>query len=241
MKITAIVAAVWMIGFTACQSASTTQPALEQSAEQRVQQNIQQLKAAAQPGDLLVRLNDDLISDRVRYINEKDHSYSHTGIVVTKENKIYVAHIAPEQKGADTIQYIPIDSFINAAKHIKCALYRYNLSAAEKAALATTIDKYKNADVRFDAVYDITDDDKMYCSEMISKALETATGKRLQFRQANIPKQMQKMVVHFFAKVNATDKQIAERKIMTIDNLYLHPDCNLVMEFPLKYFPDQVH
>ncbi len=208
--------------------------------EEKIMKNVTMLKETAKSGDLLVRLNDDIISDRVRFINEQDKTYSHTGMVVERNNQKFVAHIAPEELPGDTVQYITIDSFINPAKHVSCALYRYDISEAERSALSHVLDSFRTRPSHFDYIYDITTDDKMYCSEMIYKALKLATNNRIVCRETTVPKNMQKMVGAFFSKNHFTNSEIAARKIMTIDNLYLRPDCQRLMQFPLKYFPEQV-
>lgn len=71
----------------------------------------------------------------------------------------------------------------------------------------------------------------MYCAELIDKALPDATKGRIQIKKANIPATMQPMVLAFFKNQHATKKIIAERKIITIDNLYLRKDCKLIMNF----------
>jgi hypothetical protein len=141
--------------------------------------HIQALKKTAAVGDLLVRLSEDLISYQVKAINETDKSYSHAGVIVALNGRKYVAHISPENPGYDTIQYIPIDSFINPAKNLTCALYRYELSQKERDSLQQFIVRLKAENVRFDHVYDLYSDSLMYCSEMISKALRAVKKKRI--------------------------------------------------------------
>ena len=225
--------------FFGCESQQNP-PIKELSTNDQIAENIKQLKETAQTGDLLVRLNDDVISDRVRFINEKDKTYSHTGLVIERNNEKYVAHISPEPGLGDTIQYIPIDSFINPVKNIKCAMYRYEMSNNEKQKMAFIIDSFKTAGIRFDPVYELTSDDKLYCSEMISKALKQATNNRIVCRETTVPKNMQKAVVMFFKTQKISPKQASLQKIMTIDNLYLREDCTMLMQFQLKYFPEQL-
>lgn len=150
------------------------------------------------------------------------------------EGKKTVAHIAPEETGADTIQYIPIASFLDTAKNLSGALYRYSLDSTEITALQEQIALYKQKDIRFDRVYELQTDDKLYCSEMIAKALAIATHDRIAIKQSFIPKRMQRLMTAFFKKQGATPKLISEYKIITLDNLYRHPACHLVMNFPLK-------
>ncbi len=207
------------------------------SKQDEVNNNIAALKENAAPGDLIVRMTDDLISEQIKFLNEKEKIYSHAGIIIIKNNHPFVCSIAPNDPMNDTIQIVPVDSFINPAKNLKCALYRYDLSKAEKDSLSEILLKYKEKDLRFDWQYDLDTDNKMYCAELIDKALQKATGSRIIIKQANIPVAMQPTVLAFFKSGHATKKLVSQRKIITIDNLYLRKDCKLIMSFPLKYFP----
>lgn len=207
------------------------------SKQDELKNNIAALKENAAAGDLIVRMTDDLISEHIKFLNEKEKIYSHAGIVIIKNDQPFVCNIAPNDPKNDTIQIVPVDSFINPAKNLKCALYRYNLSKAEKDFLSEILLKYKVNNIRFDWLYDLDTDNKMYCAELIDKALQKATGNRINIKKANIPAAMQPTVFAFFKKEHVTKKMVSLRKIITIDNLYLRKDCEKIMSFPLKYFP----
>ncbi len=197
------------------------------------------LKLIARDGDLIVRAGDDLLSEQIRYINEIDKTYSHSGLIIEVGNEKMVCHIAPDQSPADTIQLVPIDTFINTKKNLKCALYRYKLSGVEVDSMKSIIGELRRRDIRFDRRYDMATPNSLYCSEMIALCLEYATKNRMSIKLAKIPKRMHKLMMGYFKQENVTSKILIERNIVTIDNLYRRPDCGLVMEFPLKYFPGQ--
>ena len=197
------------------------------------------LKRIAKDGDLIVRAGDDLLSEQIRHINEIDKTYSHSGIIIWRNNQKMVCHIAPDASPADTIQYVPIDSFINTSKNLKCALYRYTLSPGEIDSMKAKLEIYSQQNIRFDKRYDMATPNSLYCSEMIALCLEYATKNRMSIKLAKIPKRMHKLMMSYFKQENVTSKILLERDIVTIDNLYRRPDCRLLMEFPLKYFPGQ--
>ena len=207
--------------------------------EQQLQQNLNTLKNTARSGDLLVRLSDDIVSQQVTGMNERERLYSHGGLIAQTGGKLYVYHITPDLPGADTIRIEPIDSFINPDKNIRCALFRYQLSAVEKDSAIRVIETDKAKDIRFDMVYDLASNDKMYCSEMISKALTKATNSKMVFRTINAPERMKKLLLIFFKKQHLTKEVIDNRKFISLDNLYLRPDCKELMHFDLKIFPGQ--
>ncbi|MER3464223.1 MAG: hypothetical protein C4329_07200 [Chitinophagaceae bacterium] len=211
----------------------------KESKETVVKNNLDSLKRVAQPGDLILRTGDDMLSEQIKYLNTKDPSYSHAGMIVEKNGQKMVGHIYPHESPADTIQYIAIDSFANPATNLRCALYRYNLSAAERDSLMRTINFFKANGVHFDKHYDLSTDKQMYCSEMIAKALNKATNGRIHCKEDKVPKRMRPLIAAYFKKLGFTPKLIDERKFISLDNLYILPECQLVMKFPLKYFPGQ--
>ena len=220
-----------------CASSPANEPVKPISKQDEINNNITALKKNAVSGDLIVRLTDDLISEQIKFLNEKEKIYSHAGIIIIKNNQSFVCNISPNDPENDTIQIVPLDSFINPAKNLKCALYRFDLSQEEKDSLNEILLKYKSDDVRFDRLYDLNTDNKMYCAELIDKALQKATRNRINIRRTNIPAAMQPTVFAFFKKENVTKKMVLQRKIITVDNLYLRNDCKKIMSFPLKYFP----
>lgn len=207
--------------------------------EQQLQQNLATLKTTARSGDLLVRLTDDILSQQVTNMNEKEKLYSHGGLIVKKGDRLFVYHIAPNLPGTDTIQMEPIDSFIAPNKNIRCALFRYQLSDAERDSLMQIIASLRTKDIRFDMVYDLATNDKLYCSEMIAKSLKQATGGRIVCREIPVPGRMYRLLSVFFQKYKNAKRIIAERTFISLDNLYLRPDCKELMRFDLKIFPGQ--
>jgi Permuted papain-like amidase enzyme, YaeF/YiiX, C92 family len=208
-------------------------------AKDTIQQHIDSLKKISQPGDLVVRLGDDFISDRIRYLSVTDHSYSHAGIVVMCENKKMVCNIYPDDfvPGADTVRYDTIDSFLNRKTNLKCALYRYDLSDSEKINLQEALDDYHKKKIHFDKKYDLKTDDKIYCSEMIYKALKKVTNNRIVIAQSDVPENMQHLIFVYFKKYNFSKNVISSRKIIAIDNLYNNEHCKPIMKFALKDIP----
>ena len=221
----------------ACQSHETAAPAKKLSPDEQISHNIDSLKKIASEGDLIVRLGDDMISYQIKFLGEKDRSYSHAGVITEKDGRKWVTHITPEAGLGDTIQLTPIDSFITPGKNLRCALYRYNLTPTEKDSLRVVFDRLRQKHIRFDRVYDITTNDRMYCSEMISKSLTEATNHRLTFKTNYAPMGMIPLLTAYFKPEHLTREMIIKRQFVTIDNLYLRPECTRLMEFPLKFFP----
>lgn len=225
---------------TSCHTQEHTSPTeTNLTTEQQLENNLQTLRQTAQNGDLLVRLTDDIISQHVTNLNEQDKSYSHCGLIVIRNNKKYVYHIGPNLPDADTIEQIPLDTFINPQHNIRCALFRYQVAPRVLNAVIEKIENDKLQGIRFDPVYDLATEKQLYCTEMIAKAFSKATNGSMQFRTINAPKRMQKLLLIFFKKQHLSKEVIANRKFISLDNLYLRPDCKELMRFDLKIFPGQ--
>jgi Permuted papain-like amidase enzyme, YaeF/YiiX, C92 family len=209
------------------------------SKEQEIQNNIDSLKRLASDGDLIVRMNDNIISYEVKYLNETDKSFSHSGIIITRNNMKMVCDIVPEENGGDTVRFEPIDSFINPKQNLACGLFRYNFSEFEKNAFLSQLELYYRNKIHFDKKYDLNTDNYIYCSEMIYKSLRQATHNRINIKLSQMPQKMAHLMTLYFKKYKFTKADIETRKFVTIDNLYLTPECKELMRFTLKYFPGQ--
>ena len=103
--------------------------------------------------------------------------------------------------------------------------------------LQEALNSYHEKKVHFDKKYDLKTDDKIYCSEMIYKALKKATGNRIVIEQSLVPENMQHLIAIYFKKYNFSKNIISNRKIIAIDNLYDNAYCKPIMKFALKAIP----
>lgn len=206
--------------------------------EEKLQLRIDSVKTLAEDGDLVVRLNDNIISHQVRLINEQDKSYSHAGIVQTINGVKMVTHIDSDNPGADTVRYEPIDTFLNPKQNLSGGLFRFDLNEEERKVFLDRINTYHQNKAVFDRTFLLETDSLVYCSEMIYKSLKLATGDRIVIHASLIPENMLKMV-HVYMEKKYPIERIAVNKIITIDNLYRNPHCKELMRFTLKQFPGQ--
>lgn len=202
-------------------------------AEMKIADSLHLLNTVAKPGDLVARLGDDFLSHQIRYMSQKDPSFSHVGIIVSRGGQNLVCHIYPDAAGGDTVHYEAVDSFLNPKNTLTCALFRYNFSGPETAAFLATLDSFARHGVHFDKVYDLSSDN-VYCSEMIYKSLVKATNGRITPKLAFPPPKMLPLLMRFFAKEKPTETQIAKRKFVSIDDLYLMPECKRILSFGLQ-------
>lgn len=198
---------------------------------------IDSLKQLARPGDLLLRLGDDMMSYSIRFLSERDPSYSHVGLLLEHNGSLEVAHIGPYAGGLDTLRYEPIDSFINPAQNLAAGLYRYRIDSAERARFLANVGTWARKGVHFDYWYDLSTNDKLYCSELIAKSLAPATGNRLRFPGKQLPASMLKLMYAYFANLSTDTTMIRKRPYISIDQLYVRPDCDSILKISLRSNP----
>jgi hypothetical protein len=224
---------------TGCNSSQDPAP-VALTPQQEIAQSVDSLKAHCMEGDLVVHLNDDIVSDVIRNMNDSDKSYSHSGIIVIRNGKKMVCNIYPSlhpNTYTDTIQYEPLDSFLNPRMNLTAGLFRYDLNDTEKKAFLAAIDSTKAANPHFDEMYNYSTDSLLYCSEMIAKALVKATNGRYHFKQILLSETMVKVFKLYYQRKKYSDKLVRSTAYISIDNLYNIPQCKEIARVKLKYMP----
>ncbi len=91
------------------------------------------------------------------------------------------------------------------------------------------VQKYYTKQVVFEPVFQYETDDKMYCSELISKAVDSATLGRISLKRSYITNRSHiNSLIRHFRKHKLTEEQILKRQVVLIDNVYQHPQCSLI-------------
>jgi hypothetical protein len=185
-------------------------------------------------GDLVVRLNKDLESDYIRFFNRKDKQYSHSGLVFFEEGHPLVFHIyAGKDNPEGWIRKEPLHLFCDPERNASFGIYRYDLNAKEKEEIRKIIYSYYERKIKFDTAFNLRTDDRMYCSEMIKKGLEKATKNRIIIETTALT-QIEAALLSF--RVNIPGEVAKKMKIVSIDNLYITPHCDLIKEY--KFLSD---
>lgn len=180
-------------------------------------------------GDLVVRMNRDPSSRFIKYFNHKDKNYSHSGIVLFEHGYPYVYHIINGEENPD--QKMRMDSlahFCSPKRNLAFAIYRYNMSADEISKLKIIVHAWYAKGMRFDSLFSLQSDDRMYCSEMIGKAVAEATAKRI------IIEPIQLTMVEAGCLTAYSRLPISYTNglpIIPIDALYVNPFCRLVKKY----------
>ena len=131
-----------------------------------------------QTGDLVVRRGDDMTSYMLSQLNTKDKTYSHCGIVVLENGYPYVYHsIGGEDNPDGIIRRDSAHYWCSPANNHAFAAYRYGIADSVQLKLVHAVHSFYEEKRMFDMSFDLRTDDRLYCSEMIYKALEQAIGK----------------------------------------------------------------
>jgi hypothetical protein len=180
-------------------------------------------------GDLVVRLNRDPSSRFIKNFNRHDKSYSHSGIVLFEHGYPYVFHIIYGEENPDgKLRMDSLRWFGNPTKNIAYGIFRYDMTAPEIKRLKHIIHSWYVKGVQFDNAFNLASDDKMYCSEMISKALAEATSKRMGFEPSKLSTAEAAL---FSAFTHLPLNYTSNLRIVSIDELYMNPFCHLIKEY----------
>jgi len=180
-------------------------------------------------GDLVVRMNRDPSSRFIKYFNHKDKNFSHAGIVLLEHGYPYVYHIINGEENPD--QKMRMDSlgnFCSPRRNVAYGIYRYDMTAGEISKLKDLVHKWYAKGVRFDSLFSLPSDDRMYCSEMVSKAVTEATDKRISIE----PICLNVVEAGFLTAYSRLPVSYTNGlPIIPIDALYTNPFCRLVKKY----------
>ena len=180
-------------------------------------------------GDLVVRLNRDPASRYIGDFNPHDKSFSHSGIVLYENGYPYIFHMLNGEENQDNkLRKDSLSRFCDPRQNVAYAIFRYDMNANEIKKLKEWIYKWYVQGIRFDFSFNLTSDDSMYCSEMISKALAEATGKRISIETTKLTT---KQAALFSAYTHLPFIYTSKLRVISIDDLYSNPFCHLIKEY----------
>ncbi|MBU0721641.1 hypothetical protein KJ877_09890, partial [bacterium] len=148
-------------------------------------------------GDIMFRRAYGVESNIAVNFSDGEKKYSHAGIVVIEGDNVSVIHSLDDRK----LHYNGVvkESLVTFLQDIDIwAVYRYELSITLRDNIAKKALVFKNMNIKFDNQFDLSTDDKMYCSEFIMKIVNLSTG----------------------METIKAKKMLMGRKFVTISNLY---------------------
>ena len=132
-----------------------------------------------QDGDLVLRAGSDAISDLFKRVNSRDKSYSHAGLIFYESGYPMVYNsIGTAENPYAIVQRDSMKNFISPFDNTAYAIYRYKLNKREIGNLHDEMIKYYQEKRRFDPHFDLETDSLLYCTEIVYKGLEAATGQK---------------------------------------------------------------
>jgi hypothetical protein len=183
-------------------------------------------------GDLVVRLNRDPTSQYIRNFNRLDKAYSHAGIVFYENGYPYIFHIVNgEENPGEKLRKDSLGRFCDPRKNAAFGIYRYDMTDSEKKLFRELIHHWYDQGLQFDPIFNLNDDEKMYCSEMIRKALAKATAKRIFIETTKLTATESRL---FSAYTHLPLTYTGSLQIVSIDNLYMNRFCHLVKSYDYR-------
>lgn len=133
--------------------------------------------AMLRPGDIILRQGFGMVSDMISNTLDEDYKISHCGIVALDSiGKLRVIHsVSSSLSDWDGVQDVNMKGFFRESKQNSLIVVRFrDTGDIPLAQLAGTAQSYLDRRIPFDEKFDITEQETMYCSEMIwSAILET--------------------------------------------------------------------
>lgn len=136
---------------------------------------IDSAKTLIRHGDIIVRNGRDEISAAARSFNRTDFTYSHCGLCFIENDSVFVYHaIGGKENPSMQLKREYLNYFCASKYNDKFAIFRFSLSETELDTLKRIVKNSFDSKLMFDIFYNMTTDDKMYCSEFVYKSLSQA-------------------------------------------------------------------
>lgn len=132
-------------------------------------------KRLVKTGDVILRTGKDFTSETMRLLSLTDKTYSHCGIASIEHDSLFVYHsIGGEWNPDQKLRRDPFELFCNPYENRGFGIFRYKLTLAERDKLISTVKSFYAKHIRFDMLFNLESDDRMYCSEFVYKSLMLA-------------------------------------------------------------------
>lgn len=219
---------LFLLSIISCNETSTTLLNTTDSAVLKTELagiKIERAKKLLQDGQLITRSDNDFESKILQNFSRRERVYSHSGIVF-KEKDIYMVYhcMGGEENPSGACKKEPFDSFVNPLQKTGFGIFQYQLERNELNSLHQVLENYYQQKIPFDASFNLKTRDSLYCSEMISSALNKATGGRLIIPLSHIDNFKPKIMGYkyntlFFKRFD----------FIGIDDLYLNSFCKEII------------
>ncbi len=133
------------------------------------------MAAAAQPGDLVFRRSGGMWAEAAAAFSHRDRRFSHVGIVAQHGRALVVVHAAGDPVSRDArVRAEPFEDFL--ASSTDAALYRVDRVLPARNRIAGVALGYAAERRPFDRDFSLAEGNALYCTELVWRAVRTATG-----------------------------------------------------------------
>lgn len=132
-------------------------------------------KKAISSGDLLFRQGTGFFSQYFMNAGARPSPYSHVGLVANHHGKLVVLHAeASELTGRGLVKSEPLEIFLSHENALAAAVYRVAATNTQRQkAVGYALEAYERK-IPFDTAFDIGDQSRVYCTELIWRAYQAA-------------------------------------------------------------------
>lgn len=139
------------------------------------------LPYSVETGDLILTIGHSFKSDIVKSFEKKrvkETTYSHIGFIVCEEDSLSIVHMSIDD---GNIKCEPLRTFIPANKVVGYDIFRIreDFGSLNKRQLKKILDEYLLDKKGFDYLFDLQDDTRFYCTELILHVLQQQGIKEL--------------------------------------------------------------
>ena len=128
-----------------------------------------------QDGDIVVRTGNDMTSYMFCRANLTHKTYSHCGVVAIENGYPFVYHaIGGEDNPNEALRKDSLQFWLSPAHNTGFGIRRFALSPAQKDMLLAVVRRYYYLRTKFDLKFDLHDDSRLYCGELVYRALNKA-------------------------------------------------------------------
>lgn len=108
--------------------------------------------------------------------SSREKRFSHVGIVVSNKNEVTVAHAeANDWTGVGDVHLQSLDGFLSGA--LEQAVFRYQGDKTARIRIASEAEKMLG--IQFDRLFDMSETNRLYCTEFVRLAVNRAVGYEL--------------------------------------------------------------
>lgn len=131
-------------------------------------------------GDMVLRTGADVTSYMLSQTNQHDKTFSHCGLVRIENGYPFVYHaIGGEDNPDEEVRRDSASAWFSPAGNLGLGIARFNLNSKGLRKLTDVVTHYYKEKRKFDMKFDLATDNRLYCAELVYKALLEASGNKL--------------------------------------------------------------